>query len=89
MAQAMATASRVSPGLTVGELEAHYPAYCKAMRLLVRNGLPLARVRRTLCWERLSLLNRCLPRQYRDPEWLFLRLRRELQLQQPPITGQP
>lgn len=65
------------PGLRIDELEAHYPAYCKAMRLLVRDGASVAKARRTVCWERLALLHRSLPRQYRDPELLFLHLRRE------------
>jgi hypothetical protein len=76
-----ATEPTFSKGLSIGELEAHYPTYCKALRLLVRDGLTLARVKRTLCWERMSLLHRSLPRQYRDPELLFLHLRRELQVQ--------
>jgi hypothetical protein len=52
------------------------------MRLLVRDGIPLAKVKRTVCWERLSLLHTSLPRQYRDPELLFLNLQRELRDQQ-------
>jgi hypothetical protein len=67
-----------SAGLRIGELEAQYPTYCKAMRLLVRDGVPLAKVKRTVCWERLSLLHTSLPRQYRDPELLFFNLQREL-----------
>jgi len=73
---AQATRPQLS-GLRIDELEAHYPAYCKAMRLLVRGGASVARVRRTVCWERLALLHKSLPRQYRDPELLFLHLRRE------------
>jgi hypothetical protein len=68
-------------GLRIGDLEAQYPQYCKAMRILIRGGASLAKVKRTVCWERLVLLHTSLPRQYRDPEILFLHLRRELELQ--------
>lgn len=37
-------------GLSVGELEAQYPLYCKAMRILVRDGVTLKKARRTVCW---------------------------------------
>jgi len=65
------------PGLRIGELEAQYPQYCKALRILVRDGASLDKVKRTVCWQRLELLHRSLPRQYRDPEMLYLSLRRE------------
>jgi hypothetical protein len=68
-------------GLRIGELEAQYPQYCKALRILIRDGATLAKVKRTVCWQRLELLHTSLPRQYRDPEILFLHLRRELNLQ--------
>jgi len=69
-----------SKGLRIGDLEAHYPQYCKAFRILIYGGADLAKLKRTVCWERLSLLHTSLPRQYRDPEMMFLRLRRELAL---------
>ena len=47
------TTSISTPGLTIGELEANYPLYCKAMRLLIREGKTIAKVRRTVCWQRL------------------------------------
>lgn len=84
-----ATATAATPGLRIGELEAQYPTYCKAMRLLVRDGIPLAKVKRTVCWERLSLLHTSLPRQYRDPELLFLNLQRELREQQALASTNP
>lgn len=65
--------------LTIGELEASYSTYCKAMRLLIREGRSLARIQRTVCWQRLDCLHRCLPGQYRDPDYLYLLLRREIQ----------
>ena len=74
-------------GLRIGELEAQYPTYCKAMRLLVRDGVSLAKAKRTVCWDRLSLLHTSLPRQYRDPEILYLFLQREMRDQQAGTTS--
>jgi len=76
-------------GLRIGELQAQYPMYCKAMRMLVRDGASLAKVQRTLCWERLSVLHTSLPRHYRDPAQLFFNLQRELRDQQAPSVNQP
>jgi hypothetical protein len=64
-------------GLRVGELEAQYPLYCKAMRILVRDGVSLVKARRTVCWQKLELLHRSLPRHYREPEQLYLHLQRD------------
>ena len=64
--------------LTIGELEANYSLYCKALRLLIREGKSLNKVRRTVCWQRLETLHTCLPNQYRDPDYLFALLKREL-----------
>jgi len=55
------------PKLTLGQLEAGYPAYCKALRLLILEGQALNKIKRTLCWQRLELLHHTMPRQYRDP----------------------
>lgn len=74
-------------GLRISELEAQYPMYCKAMRLLVRDGASLAKVQRTICWQRLSLLHTSLPRQYRDPAMLFFNLQRELRDRQVPAVS--
>ena len=67
-----------SERLTIGELEASYSTYCKALRLLIREGRSLARIQRTVCWQRLECLHRCLPGQYREPAYLYLLLRREI-----------
>ncbi|MBM5797111.1 MAG: DUF3136 domain-containing protein [Cyanobacteria bacterium K_Offshore_0m_m2_072] len=67
--------------LTIGELEASYPLYCKAMRILIRDGVVESKARRTVCWRRLEALHLCLPRQYRHPEQLSFMLRRECQAQ--------
>lgn len=65
--------------LTAGQLEGNYPLYCKAMRILVRDGISLAKARRTHCWHRLELLHHSLPRQYREPEQLYKLLQRDLE----------
>ncbi|MFM8524692.1 MAG: DUF3136 domain-containing protein [Cyanobacteriota bacterium] len=66
-------------GLRIGKLEAQFPQYCKALRTLIHGGADSAKVKRTVCWERLALLHTSPPRQYRDPERMVLRLRRELE----------
>ena len=63
--------------LSVGELEAQYPLYCKAMGILVRDGVTINTARRTVCWQKLEILHNCLPRQYREPEQLYLHLKRD------------
>lgn len=73
----MAKAADPAPSLTVDELEANYPLYCKALRILAREGKSAAKVRRTVCWQRLEMLHHCLPNQYRDPDYLYLLLSRE------------
>jgi len=35
-------------------------------------------VRRTVSWQRLEILHNCLPTQYREPDYLFALLQREL-----------
>ena len=72
----MATPTCTSP-LTIAELEASYPTYCKALRILVRDGASENKARRTVCWNRLATLHGCLPRQYRDPQQLFFLLQRQ------------
>lgn len=68
-----------APKLTIGELEANYPLYCKALRLLIREGKSLTKIRRTVCWQRLEILHNCLPGHYRDPDYLCTLLQREEQ----------
>jgi hypothetical protein len=74
------TNTLTAPTLTIGELEANYSLYCKAMRLLIREGKSLNKVRRTVSWERLQTLHHCRPGQYRDPGYLYTLLNRERQL---------
>ena len=58
--------------LSIGELEAKYPLYCKALKMLIKQGKTSAELERTLCWDRLRLLHRSLPRQYKSSERLML-----------------
>ena len=58
--------------LSIGELEAKYPLYCKALKMLIKQGKTSAELERTLCWDRLRLLHRSLSRQYKSPERLML-----------------
>ncbi|MCP9941189.1 DUF3136 domain-containing protein [Cyanobium sp. ATX 6E8] len=63
--------------LTIGELEANYALYCKAMRILVLEEKTIQQIRRSVCWHRLECLHQCLPRQYKNPEHLYFLLKRE------------
>ena len=63
--------------LNIGELEAKYPLYCKALKILIKQGKTSAQLQRTLCWDRLRLLHRSLPRQYKSPERLMLMIQAE------------
>ncbi|GCE64273.1 hypothetical protein OMCYN_00179 [cyanobiont of Ornithocercus magnificus] len=64
--------------LTIGELEAGYPLYCKALRRLVKEGRSVIDIQKTVCWGHLETLNRCLPRRYKPPEYLMTMIRRDL-----------
>ena len=77
--QQLMTTPTYTSTLTIGELEASYPMYCKALRILVRDGVSETKARRTVCWSRLATLHNSLPRQYRDPQQLFFLLQREQQ----------
>ena len=67
MAERNGSARGDVPALTLGQLEGSYPAYCKAMRILIREGKTLNQIKRTMCWDRLVMLHERMPRQYRDP----------------------
>lgn len=64
--------------LTIGELEASYPLYCKALRILILEEKTIKQIQRSVCWHRLETLHHCLPRQYKDPSHLYFHLKREL-----------
>jgi len=74
----MSISASVTPRITIAELEANYPLYCKALRLLIQEGKTIAKVRRTVCWQRLDTLHHCLPGQYRDPDDLYALLLRQV-----------
>ena len=71
-----------APAVTVAQLEASYPAYCNALRMLVQDGLSLNNIQRTVCWDRLQLLHTTLPRQYRDPVVHYAMVKRDVDNQQ-------
>ena len=71
-----------APAVTVAQLEASYPAYCKALRMLVQDGTSLNKIQRTVCWDRLQLLHTTLPRQYRDPVVHYAMVKRDVDNQQ-------
>ncbi|MFM7394475.1 MAG: DUF3136 domain-containing protein [Cyanobium sp.] len=65
------------PAPTIGELEAKYSLYCKAMRLLIKEGRSIEAIRRTVAWSRLEQLHLCLPSRYKSPDYLCAVLRRD------------
>lgn len=67
-----------SPAITIGELEAKYPLYCKALRLLLLEGRSPRQLQRTLCWERLHTLHHSLPRRYKAPDHLVSLYQRQI-----------
>jgi hypothetical protein len=81
------TAPTFTAALTMGELEASYPLYCKALRMLIRDGVTRTKASRTVAWSRLETLHHSLSRQYRHPEQLFFLLSREVQDQKTRATA--
>ena len=72
------SAPTFTAALTVGELEARYPLYCKALRILIRDGVTRSKASRTVCWSRLEQLHICLPSRYKAPDYLCVVLKRDL-----------
>ncbi len=64
--------------LTIGELEAGYPLYCKALRRLIEKGSSTQQIQRTVCWSHLETLNRCLPGRYKAPAYLMALIKRDI-----------
>ena len=64
--------------LTIGELEAGYPLYCKALRRLLQQGRTPQQIERTVCWGHLETLNRCLPGRYKAPAYLMALIKRDI-----------
>ena len=65
--------------LTIGELEAGYPLYCKALRRLLQKGRSADQIQRTVCWSHLETLHRCLPGRYKTPSYLMALIKRDLE----------
>ena len=65
--------------LTIGELEAGYPLYCKALRRLLKEGREVKDIEKTVCWGHLETLNRCLPGRYKAPSYLMALIKRDLE----------
>jgi hypothetical protein len=68
-----------SKGLTIGELEAKYFLYRKALKQLLLEGRSATGIEKTLCWSRLETLHNCLPRQYKSPDHIRHQLKREIE----------
>jgi hypothetical protein len=73
--------------ITIAELEANYSLYCKALRMLVREGKTLAKIQRTVCWGRLESLYQCYPGRYKSPDHLYFSIRRDLAASQADWAG--
>lgn len=64
--------------LTIGAMEAGYPMYCKALRIMIREGKSIEKIQRSICWNRLVSLHHSLPRDYKDPQHLYVQLKRDI-----------
>ena len=64
--------------LNIDELEAGYPLFCKALRLLILKGNSLKEIERTVCLGHLETLNRCLPSRYKAPKYLMALIKRDI-----------
>jgi len=65
--------------LTLGELEASFSLYYKAMRILIREGKTIDKIKRSVCWQRLMALHHSLPDHYKDPEHIYFLLKRDIE----------
>tara|TARA_Y100001970_G_scaffold294017_1_gene445872 strand:+ start:6945 stop:7175 length:231 start_codon:yes stop_codon:yes gene_type:complete len=68
-----------SAKLNIDELEAGYPLFCKALRLLIVKGRTIKEIQRTVCWSHLETLNRCLPSRYKAPTYLMALIKRDIE----------
>ena len=75
-----------SKGLTIGELEAKYFLYRKALKALLLEGRSNTGIEKTLCWSRLQTLHNCLPRQYKSPDHIRHQLKREIEQERAAIA---
>jgi hypothetical protein len=72
------TQATFTTALTLEELAANHEIYCKALRILIREETPLAKIQRSVCWRRLETLHRSLPHRYSNPDQLVLQMQRGL-----------
>lgn len=72
------TAAAPAVKLTIGAMEAGYPLYCKALRIMIREGKSIEKIQRSICWNRLLSLHHSLPRDYKDPQHLYFQLKRDI-----------
>ena len=70
-----------APSITIGELEANYQLYCKALKMLIAEKRTLNKIKKTVCWGKLATLHHCLPRQYKSPDYLYAQLLKALSTQ--------
>ena len=63
-----------APSITIGELEANYQLYCKALKMLIAEKRTLNKIQKTVCWGKLATLHHCLPRKYKSPYNLYAQL---------------
>jgi len=75
---AMSAAAAPPATVTIGAMEAGYPLYCKALRIMIREGKSIDKIQRSICWNRLHMLHHSLPRDYKDPHQLYLQLKRDI-----------
>ena len=43
-----------APSITIGELEANYQLYCKALKMLIAEQRTLNKIKKTVCWGKLE-----------------------------------
>ena len=46
-----------APSITIGELEANYQLYCKALKMLIAEKRTLNKIQKTVCWGKLATLH--------------------------------
>ena len=73
------TATSKTASITIGELEANYQLYCKALKMLIAEKRTLNKIQRTVCWGCLEKLHHCLPKHYKSPHYLYTQLTRDNQ----------
>ncbi|MFM7237090.1 MAG: DUF3136 domain-containing protein [Cyanobium sp.] len=46
--------------------------------MLIREGKTVDKIKRSVCWHRLTALHHSLPRQYKDPDHLYVQIKRDI-----------